>query len=75
MATIDNKDMIDRMIANNGFYEDDAQVEQIVEYTNAYGNVTWGVTWSNEHESRKRRYELPTFYVRNPRVIWRRTVQ
>jgi hypothetical protein len=71
MATINSKEIIDNLIANNGFYEDDARVAQIVEYTNAYGDITYGVTWCNEHERAKRRYEVESEYVRNPKVIWR----
>ena len=71
MATIDNKKMIDDLIANNGHFEDDPRVAQIVEYTNAYGNITWGVTWINEPPASQRRYEIATEWVRNPRVIWR----
>ena len=69
MSTIDSKHIIDELIKNNGHYEDDPQVYMIVEYTNAYGNVTWGVTWP--HERNRDRYLLPTFYVRDPKVIWR----
>lgn len=69
MATINDKKLIDELIANNGYYEDDARVAQIVEYTNYYGVVTWGVTWQNQVGIRK--YELPTVYVRNPKVIWK----
>ena len=72
MATIDSKKMIDELITKNGYYEDDPQVHMIVEYTNAFGNITWGVTWSNEGPEARIRYLYETEYVRNPRVIWRR---
>jgi hypothetical protein len=71
MATIDNKNIIDELIKNNGYYEDDPQAYQIVEYINAYGNTTWGVTWINEVMQRRHRYELETPYVRSPKVIWK----
>ena len=70
MATIDDKKIIDILIKNNGYYEDDPQAHMIVEYTNAYGNITWGVTWSNEQSYRKTRYLDETEYVINPKVIW-----
>lgn len=70
MATIDDKKLIDTIISNNGHYEDDPRVARIVEYTNAYGNTTWGVTWSNEAPIRQLRYTEETHYVRNPKVIW-----
>lgn len=71
MATITSKDIIDELIKNDGYCADDPRVYQIVEYTNAYGNKTWGVTWSNEAELSKHRYEIPSQFVREPKVIWR----
>lgn len=70
MATIDSKQIINELIAANGYYEDDPQAYMIVEYTNAYGNITWGVTWSNESPNRRTRYLEKSQYVINPRVIW-----
>ncbi len=72
MATIDNKQMIDKLIANNGCYEGDPQIYQIVEYINAYGNITWGVTWSNEHPAMRRRYEIESQFINDPHVIWKK---
>ena len=71
MATIDNKSMIDELITNDGFFEDDPRVYQIVEYINAFGRIAWGVTWSYEPELSLRRYEIESEYVNSPRVIWR----
>jgi hypothetical protein len=71
MATIDNKALIDELIANNGQYQDDPPAVEIVEYTTPEGRIAWGVTWASEHPLRHRRYEVETEYVRNPRVIWR----
>jgi len=70
MATIDSKPMIDNLIANNGYFEDDPQVYMIVEYTNSYGAITYGVTWVNEPANRRNRYLDETEYVRSPKVIW-----
>lgn len=70
MATIDSKEMIKELIANNGHYEDDPQVAVIVEYTNAYGNQTYGVTWVNENKNAQYRYLVETNFVRNPKIIW-----
>ena len=70
MSTIDSKEIIDKIITNNGYYEDGPRVCMIVEYTNSYGNITWGVTWMNEAPERQYRYTIETEYVRNPRVIW-----
>lgn len=71
MATIDSKYIIDELIKNNGYYADDPQAYMIVEYTNSYGNVTWGVTWP--YEMNKDKYLQETYYVRNPKVIWRQS--
>ena len=72
MATIDDKNLIDKLIANNGFFEDDPQVALIVEYTNAWGNIAWGVTWSNQPA--QDRYLQESEFVRNPRIIWQKGV-
>jgi len=71
MSTIDNKSIIDEIIRHDGYYMGDPQVYQIVEYTNAYGNVTWGVTWTNEDKLRRNRYLIESHYVRAPRIIWK----
>jgi len=68
MATIDNKKMIDELIAKDGYYEDDPRVSKIVQYTNAYGNITWGVTWSNQLGQNK--YLVESEFIRNPQLIW-----
>lgn len=70
MATIDSKEMIDNLIKNNGKFEDDPLVYRIVEYTNAFGNITWGVTWVNESSKARDRYLIETEYVRSPKSIW-----
>lgn len=62
-------------------------VVKIVEYTNMAGVSCWGVVFENEASMKMipidggpadltygDRYEIPTEYVRNPRVIWRREV-
>lgn len=67
MATIDNKKMIDEIIANNGHYYDDPQVYAIFEYTNGWGNTTWALIWHKEHMSR---YAENPPYVNNPKVLW-----
>ncbi len=72
MATIDNETLIKTLIEKNGFYEDDPQVHMIVEYTNAYGGKTWGVTWTNEDSRRQNRYLDESDFIQNPKVIWHR---
>jgi hypothetical protein len=70
MATIDNKKVIDDLITSNGYYEDDPRAAMIVQYINAFGRITWGVTWENEDFTRQVRYMEETPYVKSPRVIW-----
>ena len=70
MSTFTNKKIIDEIIANNGYYENDPRVAMIVEYTNAYGNIAWGVTWLDKPLASQRKYLEETEYVRNPRIIW-----
>ena len=74
MATIDSRAIIDDIIA--GRYEDDTDlVVKIVEYTNAWGKVTWGVVYRDEVAAGPavgNRYEVPSDFIRQPRVIWRR---
>lgn len=76
MATIDSRESIDRMIADNGetYCKSDGEppVMRIVEYQNAHGGVCWGVVWHNEPGTSKDKYLQASEYVRNPRVIWER---
>ncbi len=70
MATIDDKRLIDLVIQNDGYFDDDPRVYMIVEYTNYYGNTTWGVTWIKERPEARTRYLIESEFVRNPKVIW-----
>lgn len=69
MATIDSRSTVQEIIRANGYFEDDPRIFQIVQYINYEGRTTWGITW--EHEREKHRYETPTSYVNDPKVIWR----
>jgi len=64
MSTIDNKTIIDDIIA--GKYACD-HPKRIVEYTNAWGNKAWGVTFGNEDPNA---YLVDSPYIKNPRIIW-----
>lgn len=74
MSTINDKNLIDKLIANDGYFEDDPRAAQIVEFINAWNDVTWGVTWVNESKERQRRYEIASEYIHNPKVIWKAKV-
>jgi len=71
MATISSPEFIQELIDKDGYYEDDPRVYQVVKYENAWGKDTYGVTWENEPENRKHRYEIETEYVLRPEIIWR----
>lgn len=71
MATIDDKSFIDRLIANNGHYEDDPQILEICSYRTVEGKLTWSVAWSEQD-----RYALRTSpFVREIEVIWQRGLE
>jgi hypothetical protein len=73
MATINNKDFIDKIIAGNGRIDpedapDNPWVVKIVEYTNQWVGLTWAVVFENERY--QDRYDKETEYISNPKVIW-----
>lgn len=73
MATINSKEMIETIIKNDGYYDDDPRVIKITQYTNYYDGICFGVVWENERrlgQEYLNRYQEETEYVRNPRIIW-----
>lgn len=48
MATINNKDIVTKLITNNGYYLDDPQVIKIVRYTNAWNGDCFGLIYKGE---------------------------
>jgi len=58
--------MIDRIVASNGYYMDDPRVVRIVEYTNAWGGLAYGIEYG--HQLGK---YAESEYVRNPKVYWK----
>jgi hypothetical protein len=64
MATV-SKALADTLVANNGSYADDPRVMRIVEYTNAWGKLAYGI----EYEWEVGRYH-ESEYVHAPRVYW-----
>jgi len=68
MATINDKPTIEKLIKNNGHFEDDPQVTRIVEYTNAWGGICYGISYGIDD---RYKYTLPTEFIREPLVIGR----
>lgn len=64
MATV-SKELVDKIVANDGYYVDDDRVVRIVEYTNAWGKLAYGI----EYPSSVGRY-APSEYVNDPKVYW-----
>ena len=78
MSTVD-KDFADRLIAGGGWLNGDSanamgdnpQCTKIVEYDNAWGGKAYGAVFETDRDPG--RYEVPTEYVRSPRVYWEAT--
>lgn len=66
MATIDSKDIIYKLLKNNGVYPGDPQCDTIWSYTNQFDNETQAVFWDWQHDM----YESP--FVIGPTLLWRR---
>jgi hypothetical protein len=64
MATVD-KDLADKLVANNGYYADDPRVQRIIKYDNAWGGIGYGL----EYEGQIGKYSSSE-YVNNPRIYW-----
>ena len=70
MATIDNKDFIDRLIANGGHYEDDPPVIEIASYRTPEGKLTYHVSWTEQDRANLR----TSPFVSEIQVIWHRNI-
>ena len=79
--TINDQEHIDAIIAGNGIYPGDEElaarpIVRIVQYTNAWGKRTHGVVYEAEARAGQlRRYEQETDYVRDPVVVWTRSME
>jgi hypothetical protein len=71
MATITNWDSIQEIIANDG-RDYPMQVVKIVQYTTPEGDASnWGIVYSTEVPlGMGDRYDTPSQYVHNPKIIW-----
>ena len=64
MATVD-KTLANELVAMGGYYRDDPRVIRVVEYTNAWGKLAYGL----EYEGQLGKYS-PSEYVINPKTYW-----
>jgi hypothetical protein len=64
MATV-GRDLADRLVKQDGYYDDDPRVMRIVEYTNMGGKLAYGIEYAHEIG----RYQ-ESAYVRSPTVYW-----
>ena len=68
MSTINGKEIIDKIIAGNGYYPGDEgspPVVRIIRYTNKWGAVAYGTETPKEAG----RYKASE-YVNDPELIW-----
>lgn len=82
MRTFNTKSLVDAMIAGDGWDDsnrlgdrpwphdapDNPPAIRIVEYDTPEGATVWGVVFRGD--SAPFRYDVPSQYVLNPRVIW-----
>jgi hypothetical protein len=76
MATFSSREIIDKMIAGDGWLPETGDrtapnnppAIRIVEYTDLGDKRTWGVVFAGDRDPY--RYERPTAWVRDPQVIW-----
>jgi len=66
MSTV-TKELAEEIIANNGYYENDPRIMQVVKYRNKWGGDCWAILYQEDVDFN--RYE-ETEYVNNPTVIW-----
>ena len=74
MATIESREAVDEIIRLDGYDgspSEDLRIIKIVEYTSNWNNTCYGLLYAIEvGQGISDRYEQPTQYVRNPKVIW-----
>ena len=74
MATIDSKEMVDKIIeANGSVYADETPVAKIVKYINNWGGVSYGLVFADEKGDYYDRYEMSPA-CHNCEVIFERVV-
>ena len=78
MGTMTTRSVVDELMANHGWPDDDYPHDapdnqpavRIVEYVTPEGQTCWGVAFRGERDPF--RYEVETQYVRRPRLLWAR---
>jgi hypothetical protein len=68
MSTFNNKDIVDEIIGNYGYYSGDPRVIKVVEYINRAGRPCWGVIYRGQNPAM---YDSERPPDRNqPHTIW-----
>ena len=68
MPSVDNKELIDEIIKNDGYYYDDPRVLKIHSYTNEWGGVTYHLAYTPEQIDSL----LTSPYCHNIKQLWQR---
>lgn len=66
MATVDKATAL-KIIASDGYYEDDPRVHQVLKYDNAFGGESYAILY--EQDVAMDRYAESDF-IRNPQILW-----
>lgn len=67
MSTVD-KEFADKIVAAKGrLYPEDTPITRIVEYTNAWGELAYGITFEGRDQDK---YMRPSEFIIAPRVYW-----
>lgn len=48
MPSVDSKELVDELIANDGYYSTDPRAHQISQYTNDWGGTTYHLAYSKD---------------------------
>lgn len=67
MPSINSKEIIDSIIAADGYYCDDPRVIAIHKYTNQWGGTTYHIAYSQRDI--KRLFDIDSRAI-NPELIW-----
>ena len=66
MATV-SEDLARKVIASEGFFEDDPRVMQVVSYTSTFGYRRWAVLYARDVVFD---HYAPSRFVINPKIEW-----